>query len=336
MADNLPHVSPVSAFRINTDHIQRKQFDIPYAALSPAQQLDIYWPDAGVGPFPVILAVHGGAYLGGDKADTQVVPMLAGLKRGYAVVSINYRLSGEALFPAPIQDVKAAIRWIRANAAQYQLNPAKIGAWGDSAGGHFVALAGTSAGVPELTDLTLGNAGLSDQIQAVVDWFGPTNFLTMDEQLAASGAPPEFLSHNNPDAPEALLLGAQITRIPDRVQASNPGTYITPAAPPFLIQHGTHDWIVPAGQSITLAAKLEAVVGRERVILELLDGAGHGGPEFETPENLNRVLDFFRPTLEIIFRVPSKLVANRFICSFHRPGFSVQTRSIVSVHTLGE
>jgi len=87
-----------------TDHIQRKLLDLSYASLSPAQKLDIYWPSEGNGPFPVIVSIHGGAFLGGDKRDGQIVPMLAGLERGFAVVGVNYRLSGEAKFPALVPD----------------------------------------------------------------------------------------------------------------------------------------------------------------------------------------------------------------------------------------
>ena len=105
--------------------IKNKWLDIPYANKSASEKLDIYLPDEGKGPFPVIISVHGGAFLGGDKADAQLNPMLQGLKLGYAVVSVNYRLSGEAIFPANIMDVKAAVRWVKANARQYKLNPDK-------------------------------------------------------------------------------------------------------------------------------------------------------------------------------------------------------------------
>ena len=98
-----------------TDHIKRKMFDLPYANLSEAQKLDIYWPEDGDGPFPVIVSIHGGAFMGGDKRDVQLTPMLRALKRGYCVVGVNYRMSGEAKFPKLIHDIKAAIRWIRAN-----------------------------------------------------------------------------------------------------------------------------------------------------------------------------------------------------------------------------
>ena len=116
---NSHYAFPAPIAEAETAHIARKMFDIAYAELSLAQRLDIYWPADGAGPFPVILAIHGGAFMGGDKRDLQLTPMLAGLDRGYAVVSMNYRMSGEARFPALLHDVKAAIRWVRANAGQF-------------------------------------------------------------------------------------------------------------------------------------------------------------------------------------------------------------------------
>ena len=277
----------------NTDHVTRKFLDIPYADLSPAQKLDIYLPDEGEGPFPVIVSLHGGAFMGCDKADMQVLPMLEGLKRGYAVVAVNYRLSWEAKFPALVHDVKAAVRWIRANAQRYHLDPGKIAAWGGSAGGYLASMLGTSAGVEELEDLSLGNPDQPINIQAVIAWFGPTDFLKMDEQLAEGGMPPQpGMEHNGPNSPESLLLGEQITGIPDLVRAANPETYITPAAPPFFLQHGAQDDTVPVQQSINFASKLEQMLGKDRVKLELLEGAGHGDPQFETPDNVKKVLDF--------------------------------------------
>jgi dipeptidyl aminopeptidase/acylaminoacyl peptidase len=115
----------------------------------------------------------------------------------------------------------------------------------------------------------------------------------MDEQLTAVGLPlPAGMQHNGANSPESLLLGEQITRIPDRVKAANPETYITPAAPPFLLQHGTMDAVVPVQQSINFAARLEKALGRDQVELVLLEGAEHADPRFEAPENVARVLDF--------------------------------------------
>jgi acetyl esterase/lipase len=277
----------------NTDHIKRKFLDVPYAQLSPAQKLDIYLPDTGDGPFPVIVSIHGGAFMGCDKSDMQIMPMLEGLKRGYAVAAVNYRLSGEAQFPALVHDVKAAVRWIRANAQRYHFDPDRIAAWGGSAGAYLSTMLGVSAGVRELEDLTLGNPEQPSNVQAVVAWFGPTNFLKMDEQLAESGFTPiPGMEHNAADSPESLLLGGQITKIPERVKAANPETYVTPSAPPFFLQHGTLDEVVPVQGSIHLAAKLEQVLGKGRVKVELLEGAGHGDPRFDAPENVRKVLDW--------------------------------------------
>ena len=231
--------------------------------------------------------------MGGDKADARVLPMLEGLKRGYAVVAVNYRLSWEAIFPAMVHDVKAAVRWIRANARQYRLDPGRIAAWGSSAGSYLAAMLGTSVGVSELEDLGLGNPGQPSHVQAVVVWFGPTDFLKMDGQLAERGLSPEpGMEHNGANSPESLLLGRQITEIPDRVKAANPETYITPAAPPFFLQHGTMDAVVPVQMSINFAARLEQTLGKGRVQLELLEGAEHGDPRFEAPGNVSKVLNF--------------------------------------------
>jgi acetyl esterase/lipase len=202
-------------------------------------------------------------------------------------------MSGEAKFPALVHDVKAAIRWIRANAKNYLFDPKRIATWGGSAGGYISLMMGVSTWAVELEDLTLGNPEQPSHVQAVVDWFGPTNFLKMDEQLAESGfAPPVEFSHNGADSPESLLLGAQVTQIPDLVRKTNPETYIRPIAPPFFIQHGDQDHTVPHQQSVNMAARLVEVIGKDKVTLEILSNAQHADPAFETPQNINKVLDF--------------------------------------------
>jgi acetyl esterase/lipase len=287
------YANPETHPAADTSHVKRKYLDIPYADLSHSQRLDVYLPAGGKGPFPVIVSIHGGAFMSGDKADIHVLAMLEGLKRGYAVVAVNYRLSWEATFPALVHDVKAAVRWIRSHAQRYHLDRDRIAAWGGSAGGYLASMLGTSAGVPELEDLSLGNPEQPSHVHAVVAWFGPTNFLKMDEYLGECGLPPEpGMEHSGANSPESLLLGRQITEIPDRVKAANPETYISPAAPPFFLQHGTMDAIVPVQMSINFAAKLEQALGEDRVQLELLEGAEHGDPRFEALENVEKVLDF--------------------------------------------
>jgi acetyl esterase/lipase len=283
----------------NTEHIKRKILDIPYADQSPAQKLDIYLPDDIPDLKPVIVSIHGGAFMGCDKSDMQVMPMLEGLLRGYAVVALNYRLSWEAKFPALVQDVKAAIRWIRANASRYELDPQRIAAWGSSAGGYLASMLGTSSGIPELEDLSLGNPEQPCNVQAVVSWYGPTDFLMMDEQLAANGlTPPEDQLHNGANSPESLLLGQKITEIPERVKAANPETYIRQNTPPFFLQHGTKDCVVPVQQSENFAAKLSKILREDWVRLELIQDAEHADPRFEAPDNVKKVLDFLDKCLK--------------------------------------
>lgn len=272
--------------------IPRRRFDIAYATASHAQRLDVYWPAEGDGRRPVIVALHGGAFMGGDKRDLQLTPMLAGLARGYAVVSVNYRMSGEAVFPALVHDVKAAIRWVRAHAAENGFDPERIATWGGSAGGWLSLMAGVSTGIAALEDPVSKPTAVSDRAQAVVAWFPPTNFLTMDQQLGASGflPAPEF-AHSGANSPESLLLGRPITEVPELVRAADPTTYVRPGLPPFLLQHGTHDDVVPYQQSLTFTQAL-AVVAPGTVRHELLNGARHADVAFETRENVDRVLDF--------------------------------------------
>ena len=152
----------------------------------------------GNGPFPLIINVHGGGFMMGDKSNPPATDEF--LANGYAVASVDYRLSGEAKAPAQIQDVKAAVRFLRANAGKYKLNPDKFAGFGGSAGGSLVALLGTSCGVAALEGADLGNADQSSCVQAVVDWFGPTDFLQMDKQFAGTSCP---VNHDAADSPES-------------------------------------------------------------------------------------------------------------------------------------
>jgi len=268
--------------------------DLAYASLSSAQKLDLYIP-SGTGPFPVIIIVHGGAFLMGDKAAGDATTGIDKLlSQGFAVASINYRLSGEAIAPAQIQDVKAAVRFLRANATQYNLDPQNFGAWGGSAGGSLVSLLGTSCGIAELEGAELGNAEQSSCVQAVVDWFGPIDFLQMDAQFTGTSCP---VDHDAANSPESQLVGGPIQDNVEAVQLVNAATYITPDDPAFFIQHGTSDCNVPPQQSQLFYDALSATLGTDKVTLILLEGAGHGGAQFSTEENLNLVVDFLNSFL---------------------------------------
>jgi acetyl esterase/lipase len=269
--------------------------NVAYANVSSAEKLDVYIP-AGDGPFPLIILVHGGAFMMGDKAAgdaTTGVDQL--LSQGFAVASVNYRLSGEAKAPAQIQDLKAAVRFLRANAKEYKLNPEKFGAWGGSAGGSLVSLLGTSCGVAELEGPELGNAEQSSCVQAVVDWFGPIDFLQMDAQFAGTSCPAD---HNAANSPESQLVGGPIQENAEAVKMVNAATYITNDDPPFFIQHGTADCNVPPQQSQVFYNALSSVIGTDKVTFVPLEGAGHGGSQFSTAENLSLVIGFFSDHLK--------------------------------------
>jgi acetyl esterase/lipase len=201
-------------------------------------------------------------------------------------------LSSEAVFPSQIYDCKAAIRYIRANAQKYHLDGRRIGAWGGSAGGHLVAMLGTSAGVKELEDLSMGSPESSCEVQAVVDWCGPTeDFIRMDEEFQKSGL--GVPDHSSLDSPESRLIGKHITEAPKLVKFASPMTYINKNIPFFLIQHGALDQVVPVEQSICFAAELVKTAGADKVILEIIpDLHHHGDPGFETEKMVNRVFAF--------------------------------------------
>jgi len=262
--------------------------DVAYASVSPAQKMDIYLPE-GNGPFPVVVLIHGGAFKMGDK-EMESENAEALVAKGYAAVSINYRLSGEAQFPAQIEDCKTAVRFIRANATTYHFNPDKIGSWGSSAGGNLSALIGTSSGIAELEGATLGNSEFSSKVMASVDWFGPINFLTMDAEAIALGM---RATTNNANSPESELMGAPIQTITDKVAKANPTNYITSDDAAFFIQVGSKDERIPYTQSVNFYKALDSVLGSERVSFELLEGANHGGDMFSDTANVAKVIAFF-------------------------------------------
>ncbi len=233
-------------------------------------------------PAPVFVWVHGGGWMGGTKEGgvRQVLPFV---RQGFVGATIEYRLTGEAPFPAQIEDCKCAIRYLRAHAKKYNIDPKRIAVGGSSAGGHLVALLGTSGGVKELE----GNGGWADQsssVQAVIDLYGPTDFKLF---VTTKG----YERHNQDGSPESRLLGGgEVASQTEKISRVNPITYIDESDPPFLIVHGTSDGTVPANQSEALHAALKKA--KVSTKLHLIDGAGHGGPEFAAP-TVNRMKEDF-------------------------------------------
>lgn len=268
--------------------------DIAYARTSPSQKLDIYVP-AGNGPFPVVVFAHGGAFMFGDRR-----PWFRGFRddinalnaAGIALVSIDYRLSGEARFPAAVQDMKSALRFVRANAARYRLDPTRIALWGQSAGANIALDTGMSAGVARFDDPAALAPHADDHVSAIVSMYGPTDFLQMDAQLARAGCSASAQNHSAADSPESRYLGAQITQVPALVREADPLTYASRATPPLLLQHGTADCTVPPLQSRILADRVNAVAGSGRALVQLREGASHADGWFNSSANMAVVIDF--------------------------------------------
>jgi acetyl esterase/lipase len=249
---------------------------------SRSLHLDLYLPEKASNALPLIIWIHGGAWRAGSKND--LVPPLALAAEGYAVASVEYRLSQEAIFPAQIYDCKAAVRWLRANAARYHLDPAKFVAWGASAGGHLAALLGTSEGVAALEGI-VNKIEQSSAVQAVVDWYGPSD-------LRQIGIPDSDIKHNEPGSPESQLIGGPLLENKDKAAAASPVTYVSKKSPPFLIMHGDKDRSVPFNQSELLDAALRKA-GVDSTFIPV-KGVGHGfsGPQYLPParEFLKRCL----------------------------------------------
>ena len=274
--------------------IERTRLDVRYATQSEAQRLDLYLPATGDGPFPLIVWIHGGGFSGGTKSVSAGDAARRLVTKGFAVASLEYRLSGEALFPAAVLDLKAAVRHLRANAATYRIVPDKIGAWGSSAGGHLAAFLGVTGGVAEFDDATLGNASQSSRVQAVVDWYGPADMLQMEPDAMAQGCP-RFggTGHDDANSPEGRWLGGKPSSIPAVAMKASPVTWASADDPPFIIQHGGQDCSVPTNQGRRMRDALLPVLGASKVSWTEFPTDGHGGPSFGTTANLDVVAAFF-------------------------------------------
>jgi len=262
--------------------------NVIYASISGYRPLDLtlYQPANASGALPIVLYIHGGGWglnpfkpitgtppnpqVGlGDTTETFV--KLA--QRGYVVANVTYRLSSEAKFPAQIQDIKQAVRFLRAHASDIGGDPSHIIGWGSSAGGYLVVLLGTSCGVPafEPPKAVAGpgappgaapavDLSVSDCVDAVADWYGPVEFSKMDAEAASNHLPGgSAMSHNSPTGPESKLLGCALPLCSaDLLKEADPLTYVSAKTPPFLIIQGLADTGVPVEQSELLAAALKS------------------------------------------------------------------------------
>ncbi len=254
-------------------------------------RLELLVPSGTSAPAPVMVWIHGGGWFSGSR-----LPIPLGVSalcsQGYAVASVDYRLVPDAIWPAQLHDVKAAVRWLRAHADSYGLDPDRFAAWGESAGGHLASMLGTTGG---LSSVTIGRASVdlegsmgdhldeSSRVQAVVDWYGATDFLQMRFYPATS-------NHDAMGSPESRFVGGPIQKNPERAATANPISHVSPDDPPFLIVHGTIDDLIPFNQSELLVEAL-----RQRgvpVSFVPVPDVGHGGGGFTTSANYQVVYNF--------------------------------------------
>lgn len=270
--------------------------DVAYGTASDAQKLDIYLPE-GKGPFPVVVFAHGGAFQFGSKRE-----FFPGFKKnieqmraaGIAMVSIDYRMAGEATFPAAVQDMKSAVRLLRTNGARYKIEPDKIAVWGKSAGAHIALMAGLTSNVAMFDDSAASAPTASDRVSAIISMYGPTDFLQMDTQLKAAGCAAGDQNHSQVDSPESKYLGGQITKRAEVVAQSNPVTYIRADSPPLMLLHGSADCTVPPLQSTILRDAAAKVMPTDRLSFVILPGATHGDSAFESDAQMAEVIAFLK------------------------------------------
>lgn len=264
--------------------------DLVYAE-TPEQelQLDLYLPQAESDqPRPLIMYIHGGGWRFGNRHMLGNFDAQTLAQHGYVIAAIEYRLSSVAIFPAQIHDCKAALRWLRKNAEQYNLDPRRVGAFGGSAGGHLSSLLAVSAGVPELEG-SVGTVGVEYEgpIQAVVPIMGVSDFRRLDDHRICMG-----LNHDSKGSITTRFLGGRIPDFPDLASQASPVTYLDRGTtPPFLIIHGEKDRVVPFGQSEWLHESLQAAGVPSELVP--MPGIGHSYDGHKRFEVLKRIHAFF-------------------------------------------
>lgn len=295
-------------------------FDLPYGE-SEAQKMDIFLPD-GEGPFPVIISIHGGGFIAGDKRQKEMLePMLYGLKRGIAVCALNYRLSGEVCFPEPVKDIKQGIRFLKAKAGEYHLDSDKMIVWGGSAGGYMALMACLFAEDSDYDNKADPYLNLKADVAGGIAWYPLTDIASCDEELETNSIIKKALSIENTDLNEeyetampvslesefpfyncdgwlSMFVGERADSGKEIVKKASPIYAIHKNIPPVFIQHGTGDEIVPMQQSIRFAISVNALCGEERVRMELVPNAIHSSVLFETEENLKKVFAFVEAILD--------------------------------------
>lgn len=279
---------------------RREIRDIPYATQSENQRVDLYLPTGTPPPcgYAVVIAIHGGAFRWGDRS-LELDALDALIAAGFAVASVGYRLSGEERFPAAVDDVREAVRFLRCDARIWSLDPTRFAAWGRSAGGYLAAMLGLIPDRATGFDIHSTRGG-SAAVQAVVDWYGPSDFMSMDAQFRS--APPsngaEVQWHDSAGSPESEFLGGSLEQMAPIAQLASLLTQVrtTATLTPFFVAAGDQDALVPHQQSTVLVDTLRR--NGNPVVFKLIEGAEHASPRFEA-ELTSPAIDWLKSVLTL-------------------------------------
>lgn len=279
MADTIPLKSNMAEYRVDMTQFMKIVLNVPYTTdgLNTGQILDIIYPEETIGPYKVILLVHGGGWWSGDKQSESLAPLFEAINQGYAVVSVNYRLSGAAKWPAQLYDVKSAIRFLRANSDMYRLDTQEMVVWGIAEGAHLALMAAATNENPGYEDLNEGNEEFSSKIDGVISWYGIADLALLPE---------------NQQATVNRLLGIPIAQSPEQGKKASPLYHVTNNFPPVLLVHGTEDNTIPYQQSVLMLHEVNLKTGDLRAELVTFEGGQHADPLIHSSVNMLNNLDF--------------------------------------------
>ena len=268
--------------------------DVHYASVSDSEVCDIYLPESSE-KTPVLILVHGGGFaFESNRMSLMESVAVKAIEKGYAVVAVDYRKSGEASFPGALSDVKAAVRFVKANADEYNLDETKIAIWGESAGDYLSLMTSLTSQVKELDGDVKDNEGYSSSVNVLVDFYGPVEFYTMDEEYNSLGV--KDTTYSTDSSFESRFLGQAIGKDKDTTYRTYWESYVSSLPEDFSlktwIQAGTSDKNVPYTQSSNFGKRLANVIGEENVHSSLIEGAAHMDKAFYTDENLEAVFAF--------------------------------------------
>lgn len=287
---------------VDPSQFKNHYLDVPYAQESPRQTLDLWLPNEGQGPFPLIIFVHGGGWVSGNKRETTMPGVFKFPSQGYALACVEYRLVPDVRWPEPLEDVRAAIRFLRAHAEEYRLNPDKVAIMGNSAGGHLSNMVAALAGRPLFQGPQHGNLDQSDAVQCLISVYSPTDLYQVDlcerteqqDQINATAG--NVLRGDTGERgmskPHNQLMGVCCRDFPGIAACASPITYVDGNFPPAYYLQGVKDIVVPYTQSVAMVRTINDACGEGHAKLELFEDAVHGDPVMKTDEVTNRILDF--------------------------------------------